>query len=129
MNNTRRIRIAALSTALFLGGITAGGLGMRAINESPAPKTVTVTPRTQVIRQTKVRTIHIKPKKPKRAPSPPVAASTAAAAAQPVAAQTQPAVVQSPTKVTSRTSSTGSGGGGGEGEHDGGGEHEGGGDD
>ena len=43
MRHLTRIRIAALSTALFLGGLTAAGLGFRATQDS-APKPVTARP-------------------------------------------------------------------------------------
>jgi hypothetical protein len=112
MKHITRIRIAALAAAFFLGGATAAGFGLRAGGNSPAPAAVT-HPRTQVVHETRVRTVRVHRRKPSAPPAPRVAAPAPVAVA---AAATQPAVAPAPTKVVSRVSPTGNGGG--EAEHE-----------
>lgn len=96
MRHLTRIRIATLSTALFLGGLTAAGLGFRATQDS-APMPVTARPRTEVIHETTTRTVHVG------------ARGTKPTAAQPAPPAFHPrAPVEAAAKVRSRVSPTGS---------------------
>jgi hypothetical protein len=111
MRHLTRIRIAALSTAFFLGGLAAAGFGIKA--QGSGSKVVTTHPRTQVIHETRTRTVHVRSRRAKD----PSAAPPVAARVQPVS---QPQVpVTPPAKVRSRVSPTG-----GAHEEDDGGEHE-----
>ena len=104
MKDSSRIRIAALSAAFVLGGLTAAGFGLRAARDE-RPATAAVHPRTQVIHQTRVRTVHVRPKRAR--------ANAAAAPAVPAVTQVpaaRPAAVQVVQKVRSRVSPTGGGG-------------------
>jgi hypothetical protein len=121
MNRINRIRIAAVSAAFFLGGLTAVGFGLRGNGHSSPAQVTAVRPKVQVIHQTRVKTVHVRPKrKPAPAPPAPVAAPTPAPAAPAVQPASTPRVVQAPTRVKSRVSPTGN-----RGEGDDRGEHEG----
>jgi hypothetical protein len=112
MKHVTRLRVAAVSAAFFLGGLTAAGFGVRAMNERAKTTTAYLRPRTEVIRQTKVRTVHVRPKA-KHVTRPAVQATPAPALRPQVvavpAAQSAPAVVRAPAKVKSRVSPTGGG--------------------
>jgi hypothetical protein len=114
MRHLTRIRIAALATAFFLGGVTAAGFGIKATHDSGA-KPVIAHPRTQVIHETRTRTIHVRPRRSRPSAAPPAAAPQIQSVYRP-----QTSVIPPPTKVRSRVSPTGGGR-----ESDDGGEHEG----
>ena len=83
MNHSTRIRIAAVSTLLFLFGITAGGLAMRKASDQPEPTSSAKPAPQQVVEQTRTvrreatgRSIPSAP----AAPTPASAVRTAAAA-------------------------------------------------
>jgi hypothetical protein len=101
MKHVTRIRIAALSAAFFLGGLTAAGFGMKSSQDSGS-KLVTGHRRTQVIHETRTRTVHVRDKRSQPSAGPPAAA---AARVQPVSQPQAP--VKQPVKVQSRVSPTG----------------------
>jgi hypothetical protein len=123
MKRLNRIRIAAISAAFFLGGLTAVGFGFQASRDSTATPVTVVRPKVQVIHKTRVRTVHVRPKRAHPAPAPaaPAAAAPPGPAVQPAAAPQ--VVAQAPKRVKSRVSPTGRGGEGREGDDRG--EHEG----
>ena len=129
MKQGTRIRVAAVVTTLFVGGLAAVGIALRGGGASTAQEIA--APKPQVIHRTKVRRVPAKKRKPapSKAPATPVSSPAPAPAAAPVvsASTAQPAVVSAPPRVTSRTSPSGGGGEseGGESES----EHEGGSDD
>jgi hypothetical protein len=106
MNNKARLRITALVTTAFIGGLAAGGVALRqGSKQSIAAVHPVGTPRvrTEVIHETHVKTVHVR-RRPAAAP-----ARTGTVAAAPVApaVQPRPVVVEAPRKVTSRVSPTG----------------------
>jgi hypothetical protein len=103
MTHLTRIRIAALSAALFVGGLTAAAFGLKAI-QGAGPQPVTARPRTQVVHETRTRTVHVRAR---RATRPSVPATLPPASAPPAAPPSEAAVVQAPAKVQSRVSPTG----------------------
>jgi len=123
MRHLTRIRIAALSAAFFLGGVTAAGFGIRAARDTGSTPVSTVRPRTQVLHQTRIRTAHVRAKRAHSSSSPPGTETGPVSAPRQVVgvppSQTRTVVAQAPAKVQSRVSPAG-----GKGEDDGG-EHEG----
>lgn len=105
MKHLNRIRIAALSAAFFLGGMTAVGFGMKATRDSTATQVTVANPKVRVIHQTRIRTVHVRPKRRPTPPTPPAAAAPPAPTVQPVSSP--PVVVQAPKRVKSRVSPTG----------------------
>ena len=109
MRHLTRIRVAALTSAFFLSGAAAGFAIRDTGNSRPAAVTA-VHPRTQVIYQTKVRTVHVRARRPRPAVrvAPPVPAAPAPPqVAQVPQARTAPVAVQAPAHVKSRVSPTG----------------------
>ena len=94
MRHPTRIRIAVVSTALFLGGLAAAGMGFRAAHDS-GPQSVTAHPRTEVIHETRIRTVHVPPRRTKARATRPT---------QPVSQLRVPA--SAPAEVRSRVSPT-----------------------
>jgi hypothetical protein len=116
MRHLNRIRIAALSAAFFLGGLTAAGVGIKATQDSGS-KPVTARPRTQLIHETRTRTVHVKAGRTNPSAAPPAQSPSGASQVQPISQ------AQVPTRVRSRVSPTGGGhegddGGEGEGRDD-----------
>ena len=111
MRHLTRIRIAVLAAAFFLGGVTAAGVGMRA-GQDPSTRVVTARPRTQVIHETRTRTVHVKARHARTQAAPP------AAAPQVAPVQQAGPVAQAPAIVRSRVSPTGHREEGDEGEHE-----------
>jgi hypothetical protein len=107
MKHLNRIRIAALSAAFFLGGMTAVGFGLKATRDSTATPVTVTHPRVQVIHQTRIRTVHVRPKRKPAPPAPPAPAVAAPPAPTVQQVSTPPAVVQAPKRVKSRVSPTG----------------------
>ncbi len=131
MKQSTRVRVAAVVTTLFVGGLAAVGIALRGGGASTAQQVA--SPKPQVIHRTKVRRVPAKQRKPapSKAPAQTPASSPAPAPAPapaPVvsAPAAQPAVVSAPPKVTSRTSPSGGGGENEGGEGEGEAEHEGG---
>ena len=142
MESPTRIKVAAATTAIAVGGLAGAGFALRSENE-PAVATSAAADKARPV------VIHRKRVRVKRVPAKGTAASSSLAAAPPgassapaapvpasstspttvVAAPAQPAVsVPVPERVSSRTSPAGSGGGEQESSHESGdrGEHEGG---
>jgi hypothetical protein len=107
MRHLTRIRIAALTSAFFLGGAAAGFAIRDTGNGRPA--VTAAHPRTQVVYQTKVRTVHVRAKRlrPAVAAPPAPAAPVSPQIAQAPQAQTAPVAVRPPARVKSRVSPTG----------------------
>jgi hypothetical protein len=99
MRHLTRIRIAALSAAFFLGGLTAAGFAIKTTQDSGS-RLVTAHPSTKVIHETRTRTVHVRAKRT----NPPAGQIQQVSQAQ--------SPVQVPAKVRSRVSPTG-------GEHEG----------
>jgi hypothetical protein len=77
MSPKRKITVAALATALFVGGLTAAGIGMRSSTPQQAPASASAP---AVVKQTRTRTV-VEHVKPAGASSPPSIAQAAPAAA------------------------------------------------
>lgn len=95
MRNATRIKIAALTTALALGGLTAAGLATRGDSEAPRPaptsKAGAANPEPTVVHRRKVKTVVAKPDR-----GLPAGASSVAPAKQ-----TRPATVAVPESLGS----------------------------
>jgi hypothetical protein len=115
MKNSPRMAVAVLMTALVIGGIAVAGLSLRshpAQIASPSPLV-----RERVVHETRVRTVHVHPRKATSASaSPPPAPAVTTVRST---ASQQPPQAAPPQEVSSRVSPVG-----GRGEHERG-EHEG----
>ncbi len=133
MESTTRIKVAAATTAIAIGGLAGAGIALRNEGE-PAVATNAAADKARpvVIHRKRVKRVPVKlpPASGAGSSQATPSAGSAAAPTTVVAAPAQPAVsVPAPEPVSSRTSPAGGGAGGDDGsEHDSadGGEHEGG---
>jgi hypothetical protein len=108
MKNSTRLRIAVLSTLAFLGILTTAGIAIRSDQASaPAVKAASERSVPSVVRQTKVRTVHVRRKLARIGSGAVVSAGSGSSGPSPAASAVRSAPSTSP--VSTRVSPTGAG--------------------